>query len=96
EDARLLRLAHEANPQDRWIGFALADAMYGTLEQARAGGRSEHDALRAILDIRPDHAETLRRLWHLERNAGDSTAAEQYRARLAQVSPLDKEVRGVK
>ncbi|MCL5669075.1 MAG: fused MFS/spermidine synthase [Gammaproteobacteria bacterium] len=96
EDARLLRLAHEANPQDRWIGFALADAMYATLPQASAGGRSEQEALQAILEIRPDHAEVLRRLWHLERSAGDSTAAEQYRARLAEVSPLDKEVRGVK
>ncbi|MFP5344043.1 MAG: fused MFS/spermidine synthase [Gammaproteobacteria bacterium] len=93
DGARLLRLAYETNPHDRWIGFALADAMYGTLPQARAGGRSERDALRAILAIRPDHTETLRRLWHLERSAGDSAAAARYRARLAEASPLDKEVR---
>lgn len=96
EGARLLRLAYETNPHDRWIGFALADAMYGTLPQARASGRSEQDALQAILEIRPDHAEALRRLWRLERAAGNSAAAGQYRARLAEVSPLDKEIRALK
>ncbi len=95
EGARLLRLAYAANPRDRWIGFALADAMYATLPRARASGRSEQDALQAILEIRPDHADTLRRLWHLQRAAGNSAAAEQYRARLAQVSPLDKEIRAL-
>ncbi len=96
EGARLLRLAYEANPQDRWIGYALADAMYETLPQARAGGRTERDALRAILDIRPDHVETLRRLWRLERASGNGVAAEHYRARLAEVNPLDKEIRALK
>jgi Tfp pilus assembly protein PilF len=53
----------------------------------------QREALKTILRIRPDHAEVLRALWHLERAAGNVKEAESYRIRLHTVSPLDKEVR---
>lgn len=96
EDARLLRLAYEANPRDRWIGFALADAMFATLPQAVQQGISEREALRRVLAVRPDHAEALRTLWHLERTAGHADEAERLRARFAAAAPLDRELRAGK
>lgn len=93
--ARLNRLAYEANPQDRWIGFALADSMLATLPQAQASGLDEREALTAILRIRPDHVDALRALWHLERGSGRADQAAIYRERLRKVLPLDKELRGV-
>ncbi|MEO5573448.1 MAG: spermine synthase, partial [Gammaproteobacteria bacterium] len=93
ESSRLMRLAYQANPQDRWIGFALTDSMLTTLPQALNSGINQREALQTILKIRPDHAEVLRALWHLERAAGNVKEAEAYRARLGAVSPLDKEIR---
>ncbi len=93
ESARLLRIAYEANPQDRWAGFALADAMLDTLPQAVRQGMDERTALRRILDIRPDHAEALRALWRLEQAAGNAGQAAALRARLAAVAPLDRALR---
>ncbi|MBI3343579.1 MAG: spermine synthase [Gammaproteobacteria bacterium] len=93
EGARLLRLAYEANPRDRWIAFALADAMYASLPQVLAKGRDRRAALQAILKLRPDHVETLRALWRLEREAGNAAEAERYRSQLTAVSPLDRGVR---
>lgn len=96
EGARLLRLAYEANPRDRWVGFALADAMLATLPQALQQGRDERQALQMILALRPDHAEALRALWQLEQAAGEAAAAERLRARFAAVAPLDHALRGGK
>lgn len=91
--ARLWRLAYEANPRDRWIGFALADAMFATLPQAVQQGRDEREALQMVLAVRPDHAEALRALWHLEQTAGYADAAASLRARFAAAAPLDRELR---
>jgi spermidine synthase len=96
EGARLLRLAYEANPRDRWIAFALADAMYASLPQALAKGRDRRAALQAILKLRPDHVETLRALWRLELEAGNAAEAERYRSQLVKTNPLDKEIREVR
>ncbi|MDA1107304.1 MAG: fused MFS/spermidine synthase [Proteobacteria bacterium] len=96
EDARLLRLAHEANPRDRWIGFALADAMFATLPQALKQGMDKRMALQRVLAVRPDHAEALRALWHLEQAAGDADEAKRLRARFAAAAPLDRELRAGK
>lgn len=92
ENHRLLRLAYQANSQDNWIGFSLADAMFASLQGAVAAGVEEKKALEAILRIRPDHVEALRAIWHLEERSGNVQAARQYRAQLATISPLDKEV----
>lgn len=94
EGARLLRLAYEANPRDRWIAFALADAMYASLPQAVAKGRDRRAALQTILKLRPDHVETLRALWRIEQEMGNAAEAERYRSQLTVISPLDKGVRG--
>ena len=93
EGARLLRLAYAANPHDRWIAFALADAMYASLPQAVAKGRDRRAALLTILKLRPDHVETLRALWRLEQEMGNAAEAERYRSQLTAVSPLDRGVR---
>lgn len=90
---RLIRLAYNANPQDRWAGSSLADKMLATLTQAIKNGLSEREALQRILKIRSDHVATLRRLWHLEREAGNDAQARAYLAQLARISPLDREVR---
>lgn len=93
EAARLLRLAYEANPRDRWIGFVLADAMFATLPQAMQQGRDERQALQMVLAVRPDHAEALRALWHLEQTAGHADEAARLRTRFAAAAPLDRELR---
>ncbi len=87
---RLMRLAYEANPRDRWIGFDLADKMLATLPQAVERGMDKRRALQTILQIRPDHAEVLRALWQLEKDAGEPQAAAAYQARLKVVSPLGR------
>ncbi|MEQ6340679.1 MAG: fused MFS/spermidine synthase [Gammaproteobacteria bacterium] len=92
EAQRLMRLAFEANPRDRWIGFDLADKMLATLPQALDHGMNKRQALQAILKVRPDHAEALRALWRVEKDAGDGKMAALYRARLKVVSPLDRDI----
>jgi spermidine synthase len=93
EGQRLLPLAYQANPRDRWIGFALADAVLEDRAAARARGVDEHQLLTKVLRIRPDHTEALRGLWHLAQAAGDQALAASYRQRLAALSPLDAELR---
>ncbi len=89
---RLLRLAYEANPQDRWISFRLADEMFLSLPQALRGGRDRRSALLAVLAVRPDHVGALKAMWRLESNKGNDKMADYYRARVRELSPLDNEV----
>jgi spermidine synthase len=93
EGQRLLPLAYQANPRDRWIGFALADAVLADRATARARGLSERQLLKSVLRVRPDHTEALRGLWHLAKTTGDVAEARRYRDRLAALSPLDAELR---
>ena len=90
---RLMRLAYEANPKDRWIDYALADSMFASLSEARTHGLSEEQALRRILSINPEHVDALRRLWKLQRRKGEQAAAQESLARLLTLSPLDREAR---
>jgi len=92
EGQRLLPLAYQANPRDRWIGFALADAVLEDGAAAQARGLTEQQLLESVLRIRPDHVEALRRLWHLAQAAGETEQAAAYRQRFAQLSPLDAEL----
>ncbi len=94
EANKMMRLAYLANPKDRWVDYALADAMLSTLAQARAQGYSEGEALEKILAVSPSHVEAWRALWRLQRQAGDPLA-QQSRARLLGLSPLDREAREV-
>ena len=93
ESQRLLPLAYQANPRDRWIGFAMADGVLANEAAARARNMTERQLLETVLRIRPDHAEALRRLWQLTRTAGETAQAEAYRRRLAALSPLDRSLR---
>jgi spermidine synthase len=89
---RLMYLAYQANPKDRWIAYALADSMFSSLAQARQHGMNEQDALQQILHFNPLHVESLRALWRIRRQAGDAQA-EFLRKRLLELSPLDREAR---
>ena len=89
---RLMYLAYQANPKDRWIAYALADSMFSSLAQAREHGMNEQDALLQILHLNPLHVESVRALWRLKRQTGDAQA-ESLRKRLLELSPLDREAR---
>ena len=89
--AKLIWLAYQANPQDRWIASALADSMLQSMSQARQRGLSEREALQRILKIYPNFVTALRSMWHLEQNAGNAQEAEHYRMALLATSPLDAE-----
>jgi spermidine synthase len=92
EAQHLLRLAYEANHNDRSIGLSLADQMLESLPQAVAAGRDRRTALLEVLAISPDHLGVLKALWHLENKAGNIKMAEYYRERIQQLSPLDRDV----
>jgi spermidine synthase len=93
EGQGLLPLAYQANPQDRWIGFALADAVLADTASAQARGLSEQVLLESVLKIRPDHVEVLRRLWQLAEQLGNVEKAREYRRQFALLSPLDSALR---
>jgi spermidine synthase len=93
QSQRLLRLAYDANPTDRWIAFTLADRMLATLPAALQRGMDKRQALQAVLHIFPDDPDALRGLWHMEDAAGNPAQAAEYRSRLAALSPLDYEIR---
>lgn len=93
QSQRLLRLAYDANPKDRWIAFTLADRMLATLPAALQRGMDKRQALQAVLHIFPDDPDTLRDLWHLEEAAGNREQAAKYRSHLAALAPLDFEIR---
>lgn len=88
----LLPLAYQANPRDRWIGFALADSVLAERETARRRGVDDRRLYESVLKIRPDHTEALRALWHLSQAAGETDLAGRYRDRLQALSPLDREL----
>jgi len=92
EAQRLMRFAYEANPDDRWIGFDLADAMWLALPQAIAQGRGERQRLSAILQVRPDHELALKAMWQLEIREGNQVQAEVYRLRIKAVNPLARNI----
>ena len=92
EAQRLMQLAYQANPQDRWISSAIADRMYASLDQMAARGVDREDALKAILQIHPDHVESIKALWQVLLARGKNSEAEQYRRRLASLSPLDRTI----
>ncbi|HEX22360.1 MAG TPA: spermine synthase, partial [Chromatiales bacterium] len=93
ESQRLLPLAYQANPADRWIGFAMADGILGNMDAALARDMTERQVLEAVLRIRPDHTEALRELWQLARDDGELALADEYRARLEKLSPLGRRLR---
>jgi spermidine synthase len=97
EGNRLLQLAYQANPQDRWVGVALVTPIWSQLEAmlqqgARVQdtfGKDARDVLAAILRIRPDHVPALKMLLNLEQVAGNQQRVDELRVQLIQLSPLD-------
>jgi spermidine synthase len=85
---KMLQLAYQTNPLDRWIGFAVADGALASLDAAGAQQYDEWQVLQSVLKVRPDHPEALLRLWHLSQARGDAEKAAHYRARFAAVDPL--------
>jgi len=92
---QLAQLAYQANPRDRWAGFALADRMYATLADAGTYGYDKTKALNTILAIRPDHIGALKSLLRLTMKQGDYNLAGNLRQRILKLSPLDAEMRGM-
>jgi spermidine synthase len=92
---KLIGMAHEANPRDRWAAYALADRLMDNLGGATAQGLTEEQALQKVLVINPWQVEAVRQQWHVQRAAGNPQA-ETTRARLRQLSPLDREALSAK
>jgi len=92
---RLIGMAYEANPRDRWTAYALADLMLSRLDGAVARGLNRQQALQQLLQINPWQTEALRALWH-EQIARGNPQAETTRQRLLELSPLDREARSAK
>jgi spermidine synthase len=87
-----MRLAYEANPRDRWVGFAVADAMANRIRQLQLDGAQAEKAWQRVLSVRPDHVVALRALWHLALTHGDTQRASALFSRLQRLIPLDPEV----
>ena len=87
---KMLQTAYRANPQDRWIGFAVADGALASLDSATGQKYDEVQVLESVLKVRPDHPEALLRLWRLSKAQGDSEKAAQLKARFAKIDPLSK------
>ncbi|HKJ83255.1 MAG TPA: fused MFS/spermidine synthase [Mariprofundaceae bacterium] len=87
-----MQLAYRANPDDRWVGFAVADAMADRLRQLSLPPVQAERGWKRILSIRPDHVGALRALWHLARQRGQKVRAVELFTRLEHLVPLDPEV----
>ena len=91
----LLKQAYQANPQDRWIAFALADAAMEQFYRQRGrvtGAADEKRFLQSLLKIREDHPEAIKRLWQLAKQQNNVQEADQWRQRLALISPYDADL----
>ncbi|MDE1981211.1 MAG: fused MFS/spermidine synthase [Betaproteobacteria bacterium] len=93
--ARLMGMAFEANPKDRWTAYALSDQMLAHLDGAVARGLDREQALRKLQQINPWSPEILRALWH-EQKRRHEPAAEATRQQLLNLSPLDREALSAK
>ncbi len=89
EADRLIGLAYEADPHDRWIAYAVADRLLANLDAAPERGLSREQLLQKIVIINPWSADAWRALWRLQLANGDANAAAS-RARLLELSPLDR------
>jgi len=87
ESGRLLALAYQANKYDRWAGFGLADAMFGSLSQGLPVGMNQQQALQKVLAIRPDHEGALKAMMRLATEQHDDKMLQQFKDKLYQLSP---------
>jgi hypothetical protein len=89
EADRLLGLAYEADPHDRWTGYAVSDRLFANLDAASERGMGREQLLQKILIINPWSVDAWRALWRLQIANGDPAAAAS-RARILELSPLDR------
>jgi hypothetical protein len=89
EADRLLGLAYEADPQDRWVDYAVSDRLLANIDAAGEHGLSREQLLQKILIINPWSVDAWRALWALQIANGDAAAASS-RARILELSPLDR------
>jgi spermidine synthase len=87
-----MRLAYEANPHDRWVGFAVADAMARRIHQLQPDDKKAEKDWEGVLSVRPDDVAALRALWHLALKHGQTQRAAMLYARLERLIPLDPEI----
>ncbi len=87
---RWLRLAYEANPEDRWVAGAFAQRLMETLPQARVQGMDEDRALKRILAVRADFLPALRRAYRLARERGEAEKAARLAAQIRALSPYER------
>jgi len=92
ESQKLLSMAYATNPDDQWIGFGLADAMFGSLADGVSQGYDEKIILNKILSIRSDHLEALRRTMHINQEAGNTKVAKRIKNQMKLLAPLDREL----
>ena len=92
EADRLLGVAYEADPHDRWIEYALSDRLLANLEAGAEHGLTRREMLQKIVIINPWSVDAWRALWTLQRANGDAGAADS-RAHLLELSPLDRAAR---
>ena len=92
ESQKLLSMAYAANPDDQWIGFGLADVMFGSLADGVSQGYDEKTILSKILAIRPDHLGALRTSLHSHQKAGNIAEVNRLIAQMRLLAPLDKEL----
>lgn len=96
EAGRLVRLAFEENPQDRWVDYALVDEVMAQLQRSPLKAPQREQILEKLAQRFPWHAELLRALWHLQQDQQEGVLAEQTRQQLLHASPLDREAGSVK
>ncbi len=87
---RWLRMAYEANPDDRWVAGAFAQRLMETLPQARVQGMDEEHALERILAVRADFLPALRRAHQLARERGEAEKAARLAAQIRALSPYER------
>jgi len=90
---QIIRFAYTENKKDQWIGFALADAMFATMDQAIEQGYDEETALKEILAIRNDHIGALKQLWQFYQMNDMQQKAKELRDKLQSLSPFDKDLK---
>ncbi|MGA2189753.1 MAG: fused MFS/spermidine synthase [Steroidobacteraceae bacterium] len=89
EADRLLGLAYEADPHDRWTLYAVSDRLLANVDAAPERGLSRQQLLEKIVAINPWSVDAWRALWTLQRAHGEAAAAGS-RARILELSPLDR------
>jgi len=87
EGDRWIRLAYEANPDDRWVATAYAQRLLDTLPQARRRGLDEARALDRILAVRADFLPALRRRLALAQERGERDRVQSLAARIRALDP---------